>query len=216
MNEKGNKKGEYAWYVIGVTPVAFVTVWWVTMTQLSPSFQKPILAVIGAVIGALLLVTIGEWIHPSVAQTPHSTVTEKRAAENMPTSSREDLARALENLASQLEGAPPVVIGQQTIAIGGPGGGTVIGEQVTATAGPGSTGTVIGKRVVASSGGQATNAGRGEQLRQAALGIRQGTATRNSIDALLVSPPLPASVMTGPLAEAYTKARAALSASDLP
>jgi hypothetical protein len=130
-------------------------------------------------------------------------------------SSRETLASALDDLANQIASAPPVVIGQQTTAIGGPGGGTVIGEEVTATAGPGTTGSVIGKRVIATSSDTPVNAQRAQDLWQGAQAVRQGTATRNGISTLMAVSRLPG--MNPPDMNAvFDRATQALAASDLP
>jgi hypothetical protein len=214
MRDSGGWLKEYFYYFLGIIPVSAVAVWWVIMAQQSATLQKPLLGIIGAVLGALIFVAVGEWVHPSAkAEGASSAMQSTPTASNQ---SREALAAALENVADQLAKAPPVVIGQQTIARGGPGGGTVIGEQVTATAGPGTTGTVIGKRIGASSGDQPFNEQRAQELRQGAQTVRQGTVTRASIQSLLDQSSLPGSATPPPLREAFDRATAALAASDLP
>jgi hypothetical protein len=148
---------------------------------------------------------------PSRIATPSQPL----SAQGTQMNSRETLASALDDLANQIANAPSVVIGQQTTASGGPGGGTVIGEQVTATAGPGTTGFVIGKRIIATSSDTPVNAQRAQELRLGAQAVRQGTATRNGISTL-IAVPYPLGINSSDMNAAFNRATQALAASDLP
>jgi hypothetical protein len=168
------------------------------------------LGVAGAIVGAIAFIGIGEWINPPAANAEGTSQATPMASNQ----SREALAAALENVADQIAKAPPLIIGQQTTAVGGPGGGTVIGEQVTATAGPGSTGNVIGKQVTASSSDTPVNVQRAQELHDAASMVREGKASRSAILSLIARSRLPGINPT--VNDAVQRAEQALAASDLP
>jgi hypothetical protein len=75
MQGVDRRLAEYGWYLVGLLPTVIVCFGWVAMLQHSMSIQRPLLGVIGAVVGAIVFVGIGELIHPSAAQAPPQSTT---------------------------------------------------------------------------------------------------------------------------------------------
>jgi hypothetical protein len=103
----------------------------------------------------------------------------------MATEAQERLARALETLALNVASAPRSVVGMKVSAVAGPGSsGNVTGMKVTATGGPGS-GNVTGLNVQVSAGGDDAARGLVQELREAAVAVRQDKGHRSWIQGLL-------------------------------
>jgi hypothetical protein len=208
MREEGRPLAELLWYVCGLIPLAGVCLFWVSIGNQPVLSQRIVLFVIGAVIGGCGLLAAGELLRPATAQSGNTAMT-----------ARDNLVAALNDLASAIAAAPPVVIGSRTIVTAGPGSsGTVIGKQVTVTAGPGAQGTIIGEQTTVTAGGPNStppiNNSIAAALREGARRVGTGGATRAEISALIAQSILPGA--NSELNAARNRADAALQASELP
>ncbi len=180
--------------------------------------QRPLVAVIGAAIGAVGFLGIADLIRPAqvAAENQPSINSQPISTEEsiMTKNPREELATALMELANAVSRAAPVIIGSQSIAIAGHGSsGTIIGSEAIAIGKPGFAGTVIGHRSVATSSDTPVNNEMAQALRMNAEQVRYGTATRSQIEVVLAS--LSAFAMQPDVSQAITMVNQALSKSDL-
>ena len=194
-----------------IVPMAGFAIFWVVNENPSTMGRNILLGIVGAGLGAVALIWAGYVAHDwSVhAQTPVG---------NVAMTTRDTLAGALDDLASAIAGAPPVVIGSRTVVTAGPGSsGTVIGKQVTVTAGPGSHGTIIGEQTTVTAGRpngtQPINGTVADHLRDGAMRVRNGDATRGLVQGLLAEATLPGAPAN--VQAAIATANQALTASDL-
>ncbi|MGD9617439.1 MAG: hypothetical protein AB7H90_20265 [Alphaproteobacteria bacterium] len=68
MREANNRTIEYIWYLVGLLPITVVTFWWMAMAHPSVSIRLLVLGALGAVVGAVVFVLLGELVAPSSAQ----------------------------------------------------------------------------------------------------------------------------------------------------
>jgi hypothetical protein len=124
----------------------------------------------------------------------------------------DQLATALERLADSV-GQNRTIIGEQSIAFGGPGNkGNVVGSISAAHGGPGGSGTVIGKKISVGVSGPTHEDGLIKELRDAAAAVRQGNAPRSWVSALISRV---GSLGNAALGAAVTAAASALASSAL-
>jgi hypothetical protein len=141
MKREKNYREMWGAFSLSVLPgVLFLL--WAASGESTVAARNLILIPSGAIIGACAFAWAGYVWHDIVAaraQTSSEGIVQVAQNSNGP----ELLALALDNLASAIASAPPVIIGSRTIVTAGPGSsGTVIGKQVTVEAGPGARGTI--------------------------------------------------------------------------
>jgi hypothetical protein len=73
MRNNARALAELFWYTIGALILAGAGLLWVSLEGDGVLQQRIVLGVLGALAGAFILVSLGEWIRPSSAQTPPVT-----------------------------------------------------------------------------------------------------------------------------------------------
>jgi hypothetical protein len=147
LDMKGEKNYREMWGALSLSVLPTVLfLLWAASGESSMAARNLILMPAGAIIGACAFAWAGYvWndIVAAWAQTSSKGIVQVAQNSNGP----ELLALALDNLASAIASAPPVIIGSRTIVTTGPGSsGTIIGKQVTVEARPGARGTTIGEQ----------------------------------------------------------------------
>jgi NADH:ubiquinone oxidoreductase subunit 6 (subunit J) len=66
----GRRAQSFLWYSVGVLPIALVCTMWARTGDQPWWALAPVLAIVGAVLGACILLTVGYWVYPTAAQTP--------------------------------------------------------------------------------------------------------------------------------------------------
>jgi hypothetical protein len=194
MKKEKNYREMWGSLALSLLPAAVFWLWAVSGESAAVT-RNLFLIPVGAIIGGCAFAWAGYvWSDIAAARTQTSSGGAVQVAQG--SSGRELLASSLDDLASAIAGAPPVVIGSRTVVTAGPGtSGTVIGKQVTVEAGPGARGTIIGEQTTVTAGGpNATppiNDSVAQELRSGAATIRQGGGSRTMIANLLVRAQLP-------------------------
>jgi hypothetical protein len=198
LDMKGKKNYREMWGAFSLSMLpAVLFLLWAASGESSMAARNLILIPAGAIIGGGCAFAWAGYVWNDIvaarAQTSEGIV---QVAQN--SNGPELLALALDNLASAIAGAPPVIIGSRTIVTADPrSSGTVIGKQVTVEVGPGARGGIIGEQTAVTAGGPNStppiNSSVAAELRSGADAIRQGLGSRSMVAGLLSKAHLPGS-----------------------